>query len=54
MNHPLRPVVTIHDEREAMRHARGRVSVVEDDDAVRAAVAAVLSDEGYARSSSSS
>lgn len=48
MNHPVRSVVTIHDEREAMRHARGRVSVVEDDDAVRAAVAAVLSDEGYA------
>jgi FixJ family two-component response regulator len=41
-------VVTIHDEREAMRHARGRVSVVDDDDAVRSAVAAVLSDQGHA------
>ncbi len=48
MRHPVRPVVTIHDEREAMRHARGRVSVVDDDDAVRLAVAAVLSDQGYA------
>jgi FixJ family two-component response regulator len=48
MSHPVRPVVTIHDEREAMRHARGRVSVVDDDDAVRSAVAAVLSDQGYA------
>lgn len=48
MKHPVRPVVTIHDEREAMRHARGRISVVDDDHAVRSAVAAVLSDEGYA------
>ncbi len=48
MRHPVRPVVTIHDEREAMRHARGRVSVVDDDDAVRSAVAAVLSDQGHA------
>lgn len=48
MNHPVRPVVTIHDEREAMRHARGRISVVDDDKAVRSSVAAVLSDEGYA------
>lgn len=48
MRHPARSVVTIHDEREAVRHARGRVSVVDDDHAVRSAVAAVLSDEGYA------
>lgn len=48
MKHPARSVVTIHDEREAVRHARGRVSVVDDDHAVRSAVAAVLSDEGYA------
>lgn len=48
MSHPVRPIVTIHDEREAARHARGRVSVVDDDDAVRAAVAGVLAHEGYA------
>lgn len=48
MSHPVRPVVTIHDEREAARHARGRISVIEDDTAVRTVVAAVLSEEGYA------
>ncbi len=48
VSHPVRPVVTIHDEREAARHARGRVSVIEDDTAVRTVVAAVLTDEGYA------
>lgn len=48
MRQSTRPVVTVHDEREAIRHARGRVSVVDDDGAVRAAVTAVLSHEGYA------
>ncbi len=48
MSRLVRPVVTVHDEREAARHARGRVFVVDDDDAVRSAVTAVLSHEAYA------
>lgn len=48
MSHPVRRIVTIHDEREAARHARGRVDVIDDDDPVRIAVAAVLAHEGYA------
>lgn len=48
MAHPVRQVVTIHDEREAARHARGHVSVIDDDEAVRGAVSAILRHEGYA------
>ena len=48
MLRPVRPVVTIHDEKEAARHARGHVSVIDDDDAVRSAVSAILRHEGYA------
>ena len=48
MFRPVRPVVTIHDEKEAARHARGHVSVIDDDDAVRSAVSAILRHEGYA------
>ena len=48
INRQTRRVVTIHDEREAARHARGRVIVIDDDDAVRDALTALLSLEGYA------
>ncbi len=48
MAHPVRQVVTIHDEREAARHARGLVCVIDDDEAVRSAVSAILRHEGYA------
>lgn len=51
MSHPVRKVVTVHDEREAARYAHGHVCVVDDDDAVRVAVAAMLDHEGYAVSS---
>lgn len=54
MPHPVRKVVTIHDEREAARHARGHVCVIEDDDAVRGAVSAILRHDGYAVSEFSS
>lgn len=48
INPQTRRIVTIHDEREAARHARGRVIVIDDDDAVREALSALLSLEGYA------
>lgn len=48
MTRVVRQVVTIHDEREAARHARGHVSVIDDDEAVRSAVSAILRHEGYA------
>ncbi len=48
MTHPVRKVVTVHDERQAARHELGHVCVVDDDDAVRGAVAAMLDHEGYA------
>ena len=54
MTHPVRKVVTVHDEREAARYALGNVCVVDDDDAVRVAVAAMLDHEGYAVCSFSS
>ena len=43
-----RRIVTIHDERDAARHARGRVIIIDDDDAIRQAVSALLLLEGYA------
>ena len=45
---PVRPVVTIHDEREAARHARGCIAIIDDDDAIREAVMTLLDLEGYA------
>lgn len=48
MTRVVRQVVTIHDQRDAARHARGHVSVIDDDEAVRSAVSAILRHEGYA------
>jgi len=48
MTRVVRQVVTIHDERDAARHARGHISVIDDDEAVRSAVSAILRHEGYA------
>ena len=48
MSRSIRTVVTIQDEREAVRHARGHIAVVDDDPSVRGAVAAMLRHEGYA------
>lgn len=48
INRTYRPVVTIHDEREAARHARGCVAIIDDDDAIREAVKTLLDLEGYA------
>ena len=48
MQQSIRSVVTIHDEREAVRHARGHIAVIDDDPSVRGAVAAMLRHEGYA------
>lgn len=47
-NRTYRPVVTIHDEREAARHARGCIAIIDDDDAIREAVKTLLDLEGYA------
>jgi len=48
MRRPIRSVITIQDEREAVRHARGHIGVIDDDPSVRGAVAAMLRHEGYA------
>ncbi len=45
---PTRPVITIHEEREAVRNARGLVTVIDDDQAIRDAVSSLLGLEGYA------
>ncbi len=45
---PTRRVITIHDERASVRHARGLVSVIDDDQAIREAVSSLLGLEGYA------
>lgn len=47
-NKIFRPIVTIHDEREAARHARGCIAIIDDDDAIREAVKTLLDLEGYA------
>ncbi len=47
-NRIFRPIVTIHDEREAARHARGCIAIIDDDDAIREAVRTLLDMEGYA------
>jgi FixJ family two-component response regulator len=46
-----RPVVTIHDVRDAARHSRGRIAIIDDDDAIREALATLLLLEGYATES---
>lgn len=43
-----RPIVTIHDERQAARQARGCIAIIDDDDAIREAVKTLLDLEGYA------
>ena len=43
-----RPVVTIHDARDAARHSRGRITIVDDDEAIREALVSLLHLEGYA------
>lgn len=43
-----RPVITIHDARDAARHSRGRIIIVDDDDAIREALVSLLHLEGYA------
>lgn len=48
MPRSVRSVVTIQDEREAARHARGHIAVIDDDPSVRTAVGAILKHEGYA------
>ncbi len=45
---PTRRIITIHDEREAVRHARGLVSIIDDDQAIRDALSSLLGLEGYA------
>ena len=45
---PTRRIITIHDERESVRHARGLISVIDDDHAIREAVSSLLGLEGYA------
>lgn len=44
----VRSVITVQDEREAMRHARGHISVIDDDPSVRSAIRAILLHQGYA------
>jgi len=47
----IRPIVTIHDQREAERYARGCITVIDDDSAIREAVECLLELEGYATKS---
>ncbi len=49
-----RQVVTIHDQLNAARHSRGRVTIVDDDDAIREALVSLLHLEGYATETHSS
>lgn len=46
--HAHRQVVTIHDQLNAARHSRGRVIIIDDDDAIRKALVSLLNLEGYA------
>lgn len=43
-----RRIVTVHDERDAARYARGRVIIIDDNEAIRHALSALLALEGYA------
>ena len=49
-----RRVVTVHDQENAARHARGLVTIVDDDDAIREALVSLLHLEGYATESHAS
>ena len=49
--HDVRQIVTVHDEREAARHAKGRITIIDDDQAIRHALSALLEFEGYATTS---
>lgn len=46
--HDVRQIVTVHDEREAARHIKGRITIIDDDLAIRHALSALLEFEGYA------
>jgi len=48
MRGSVRSVIMVRDEREAMRHARGHISVIDDDPSVRSAIRAILLHQGYA------
>ena len=48
MRHSARAIITVQDEQEAMRHARGHISVIDDDPSVRSAIRAVLLHQGFA------
>lgn len=47
-SHYVRQVVTVHDERDAARHAQGKITIIDDDLAIRNALSALLEFEGYA------
>lgn len=49
--HDVRQIVTVHDEREAARYAKGRITIIDDDQAIRHALSALLDFEGYATTS---
>ncbi|MFM2009483.1 MAG: hypothetical protein RIR02_1433, partial [Pseudomonadota bacterium] len=44
----VRQIVTVHDERDAARHAKGKITIIDDDKAIRHALSALLEFEGYA------
>lgn len=44
----VRQIVTVHDERDAARHAKGKITIIDDDKAIRLALSALLEFEGYA------
>ena len=46
--HAHRQVVTIQDQLNAARYSRGRVIIIDDDDAIREALVSLLHLEGYA------
>lgn len=43
-----RQIVTIHDQVNAERYSRGRITIVDDDDAIREVLVSLLHLEGYA------
>jgi len=47
----FRQIITVHDQREAERYARGCVVVIDDDETVREAILSTLESEGYATNS---
>lgn len=44
----FRQIVTVHDQREAERYARGCIAIIDDDATVREAILSTLESEGYA------